>query len=49
LVPVASGSFGLGKVGGGGRGEMMRCDVALEEIPLAVELGQVMEKWCRQI
>jgi hypothetical protein len=54
LVPVASGAFGLG--GGSnaaavaGKGvEMVRVDVALEEIPLSVEMGAVMEKWSLQI
>ena len=52
LVPVAAGAFGLGTGGlslGGRGGEMARVDVALEEIPLSVELGSVMEKWCKQI
>jgi origin recognition complex subunit 4 len=52
LVPVASGAFGLGgpSVSGSGRGmEMVRVDVALEEIPLSVEMSAGMEKWCLQI
>jgi origin recognition complex subunit 4 len=56
LVPVASGAFGLGGTvsaagtGGAEKGmEMVRVDVALEEIPLSVEMSAVMEKWCLQI
>lgn len=53
-VPVGAGAFGLGAVGAGGSGvgkagEMVRVDVALEEIPLAAELSATMDKWCRQI
>lgn len=51
LVPVQSGAFGLG-VGSsrsGGGSEMVRVDIALEEIPLCVDMGVVMEKWCKQI
>jgi hypothetical protein len=51
LVPVGAGALALG-VGGtkGKEGEMVRVDVALEEIPGAVPgLNAVMEKWCRQI
>jgi hypothetical protein len=50
-VRVGGGAFGAGigtGAGGGGR-DMVRVDVALEEIPLQVELGMVMEKWCKQI
>ena len=52
LVPVASGAFGLGvpSIGGAGKGmEMVRVDVALEEIPLSVNMSAVMEKWCLHI
>lgn len=52
LVLVAGGAFGLGapSTGGSGKGmEMVRVDVALEEIPLSVEMSAVMEKWCLQI
>lgn len=52
LVAVASGAFGLGSVNpsGAGKGmEMVRVDIALEEIPLSVEMNAVMEKWCLQI
>jgi len=52
LVAVASGAFSLGvpSTGGAGKGmEMVRVDVALEEIPLSVEMSAVMEKWCLQI
>jgi origin recognition complex subunit 4 len=52
LVPVASGAFTLSapSISGTGKGmEMVRVDVALEEIPLSVEMSAVMEKWCLQI
>ncbi|KIW06127.1 uncharacterized protein PV09_03292 [Verruconis gallopava] len=51
VVPVASGAFGLGSVAtGAGKGmELVRVDIALEEIPLSVEMSAVMEKWCLQI
>jgi origin recognition complex subunit 4 len=52
FVPVASGAFGLGATSASGSGkgtEMVRVDVALEEIPLSVEMSAVMEKWCLQI
>ena len=52
VVPVASGAFGLGGPGTGAAGkgmEMVRVDVALEEIPLSTEMSAVMEKWCLQI
>lgn len=50
MVPVASGAFGLGGTGSSGKWmEMVRVDVALEEIPQSVELNAVMEKWCQQI
>ncbi|TID23445.1 ATP binding [Venturia nashicola] len=50
-VRVGGGAFGAGNaVGGGGGRDMVRVDVALEEIPASVfELGNVMEKWCKQI
>lgn len=49
-VRVGGGAFGAGNaIGGGGGRDMVRVDVALEEIPLQVELGIVMEKWCKQI
>lgn len=49
-VRVGGGAFGAGHaIGGGGGRDMVRVDVALEEIPLQVELGHVMEKWCKQI
>ncbi|KAK3339315.1 origin recognition complex subunit 4 C-terminus-domain-containing protein [Neurospora tetraspora] len=60
LVPAA-GSLGggganakgagatLGQSGGGLEGKMWRVDVALEEIPGAVKLGNVLARWCREI
>ncbi|RDI83827.1 hypothetical protein Vi05172_g6233 [Venturia inaequalis] len=50
-VRVGGGAFGAGTAAGNGGGrDMVRVDVALEEIPGSVGgLGGVMEKWCRQI
>lgn len=50
-VRVGGGAFGAGNaVGSGGGRDMVRVDVALEEIPgSVVDLGNVMEKWCKQI
>ncbi len=49
----AGGGLGSGGMGGGGVGrenKMWKVDVALEEIPGAVEvLSSVMTKWCKEI
>ncbi|KAJ8610993.1 hypothetical protein MRB53_038206 [Persea americana] len=44
LIPAASSSSGWGAA------DMVRCDVALEEIPAAVpDLERAMERWCKEI
>ncbi|QDS69759.1 hypothetical protein FKW77_010181 [Venturia effusa] len=49
-VRVGGGAFGAGNATGSGGGrDMVRVDVALEEIPGSAEMGSVMEKWCKQI
>lgn len=47
LIPA----LGMGDAVAGGAASkgMVRVDVALEEIPMAVELSAVMEKWCKQL
>lgn len=40
---------GVGGRYGGLEGRMFKIDVTLEEIPLAVKLGAVLAKWCKEI